>query len=189
MRLDDIPIRENLNKFEFKIEYNGKVKVVNYKRFLRRRGLPIDGIRVHEKDYKLFRSNRKFLTHFNLHQSFHKVGKIYILQKIIKPGYYRLDSDYELPIINLIDNLIVECIYCSEKVPYSNLKKSIFRHSFPNIKDIKELKKEIIWRYLRSLPDITESEIIKLGVSITKLKIIGKIDSNLRPVSHTPKIQ
>lgn len=177
-------VRENLNNSEIKVKLDNKVEIIyDEKSFLEKNNLPLAGIRIHKKDYKLLSPRKKYLTHFNLHISNHKKGETYLLQRILKSGYYKSDNDYELPTIDLKDNFIVKCIECQEEVPYDKLDKSIFKHSFSNIQSIDELKKEISWRYSKSMPNLSKSEILKLGVSITKLEIIEKVSNNDLKVS------
>ncbi len=174
-------IRENLNKSEIKLKIGNEIKIIyDEKNFCKNNNIPFGGIRIHKKDYDLLKPNRKYLTHFNLHKSFHKVGEIYVLQKILKSGYYISDENYKLPLIDLKNNFIVKCIECNNEVKYNDIKKSVFKFSLPNIKNIKELKKEIYWRYSKSMPKLSKKEIENLGVSITKLEIIGKTNSDFK---------
>ena len=52
------------------------------------------------------------------------------------------------------------------------------KFSFSHIKDVESLKKAIIDRYSSSMPNLSKEEILSLGISLTKLKIIGKLSKD-----------
>ncbi len=135
-----------------------------------------DIIRFHKEDYEyLLTLNSNKLTHFNLQGSGHRKGQRYALIEILKPGFITKTSE-QLPILDLNNCLIAECISYQKKISYSELDQDVFTHSLPNIKDQDSLKKAIIRRYSKSMLNFTENDILNLGVSITKLKIIEKTD-------------
>ena len=67
----------------------------------------------------------------------------------------------------------VKCLKIKNYLRYENLKKKDFKYSFKDIKNVKALKKAMIRRYKKSLLHINNIQIIRLGVSTTKLKIIS----------------
>ena len=114
-----------------------------------------DIIRFQKEDYHyLLNLNSNEITHFNLQGSGHQKGQIYALMEILKPGFFTEKSE-QLPILNLNDCLIAECISFQKKVSYSELNQNVFTHSLSNIKDKESLKKAIIRRYSKSMPNST----------------------------------
>lgn len=141
-----------------------------YKRF------GIDGvIRIHKKDYDQFPKG-DIVTHFNLEKCNHVPGKIYALAKIIIPGFFLSSAVDQSPLLDFSQCYVAQCLSVKEKIPYENLTEEDFAHSFLNIHNTFELKKEILWRYKQSLPDLSDEAILSLGVSMTTLKIIKKLD-------------
>lgn len=135
-----------------------------------------DIIRFQKEDYEcLLNLGSNQLTHFNLQGPGHQRNQQYALMEILKPGFYTETSE-QLPVLNLNDCLIAECISCQQKVSYSELEQDVFTHSLSNIKDTESLKMAIIRRYSKTMPNLTKQNILDLGVSVTKLKIIKKAD-------------
>lgn len=134
--------------------------------------LSIDGIiRIHAKDYLEFPSGPLF-THFNLEFSGHKQGKVYALPKIVTPGFYISPKNKRAPVLNFSNCFIVRCLKTKERVPYADLTKTDFQYSLRHIQNSDQLKKEILWRYTQSLPNISPDEILQRGVSITTVEIL-----------------
>lgn len=71
--------------------------------------------------------------------------------------------------------MVVECISAKNHIPYEELTKGDFKYSFRNIKNVKDLKSEILKRYSVSLPNLSKDKLLSLGVSLTELKIIFSI--------------
>lgn len=133
-------------------------------------------IRFHISEFESIDNlQRDMLTHFNLQKADHEIGSKYALIEILEPGHF--DSDGEkLPILNPYGVYIAECTSIEEEVAYSNLSSGIFENSLPHIKDIDSLKKAILERYQKSMPELSDAEILKLGIAITKLNILEKRD-------------
>ncbi len=130
-------------------------------------------IRLWPKDFALLK-NHKYLTHFNLQISNHKKGKRYALVKILKPGYF--DGEKEiLPILTFKDAAIAQCISTREHVGYDSIIERDFTHSFRNIQNVTELKKEILRRYKKSMAHVSDKKKLGVGVGITELKILRRI--------------
>ena len=132
-------------------------------------------IRIHEKDYPLIPTDTPYFTHFNLEMNKHEIGKIYALPSIIKPGYLKKNGEEILPVLSFEECYISECIAVKQKIPYEKLTSQDFQYSLENVKNIDDLKKEILFRYSISMPDLTKKKIVSLGVAITKIKIAPKL--------------
>lgn len=160
---------------------HGKDIEITYKEFQNKYGaFGIIRIPSSEFDY-LENNNSQFLTHFNLQVSSHKKGEKYLLVKIIEHGELNNKTQTEtLPLLDISNPQLFECVECIENVQYEKLKnyENLFENSFPNIKSIEELKTEIVKRYSKSMSYLSNDEILELGVSITKLKKITKEDNN-----------
>ncbi len=136
--------------------------------------LGVEGIiRIHAKDYALFPDGNRF-THFNLEYSGHKPGSLYVLPRILRPGYLRKNGDERPPLLDFSNCYLARCLSIREKVAYKSLLLSGFSSSLKNIKTVPDLQREILWRYTHSLPDSSSEEILERGVSITELEITGK---------------
>jgi hypothetical protein len=134
-------------------------------------------IRIQKKDFEYFEKNKlpKYLNHFNLQICGHETGKIYLLPKILKQGYFISKEKEKLPKLDYNESIVGLCIEVKENLKYEDLTKLDFKYSFPNIQNITSLKQEILYRYQQSLPNLSEEEILSLGISFTKLKILGKL--------------
>ena len=112
-------------------------------------------------------------THFNLSPAFHIPGLTYMLPRILETGYF--DGEKEvLPLISLDNTYIAECISFETLRMYDDLKNEDFVHAASNIKNAEDLKKVIVMKYSKSMPTLSEEEILNKGVSITTLRIIGR---------------
>ncbi len=131
-------------------------------------------IRIHKKDYPFIPVTTPHYTHFNLQRNKHEVGKTYALPKIIKAGSFNENGEEVLPILSFNNCYLGECIYVEQEISYDKLDQIHLQHSLTNINHIEDLKKEMIFCYSKSMPGLTEAEILSLGVSVTKLKINSK---------------
>ena len=132
----------------------------------------IDGIiRIHDTEYQYMNLKDGLLTHFNLQVCHHEVGNIYTLPRILTSGSYS-QGEEKLPDLSFINTMVCECIEVREHVQYEDLQDNDFRHSFTNIQCVEYLKKVILSRYGASLPDLSNKDILDMGVSITKLRIL-----------------
>ena len=165
--------RESANSYCLFLENGKRVETVwadVYRRF------GIQGvIRIHNKDYAFLPPGPLF-THFNLESSGHQAGRIYALPKIVIPGFFVSPENERLPVLDFSHCFIARCITTRERVPYAELTKEDFAHSFRHIQNVPELKKEMLWRYTKSLPTLTPEEILSRSVSITGLEIIKQLD-------------
>lgn len=152
---------------------NGKEIESPWEEILRRFGIS-GAIRIHEKDFRFF-PNGNLLTHFNLQVSGHKPDYIYALPKIIRPGFFNGPENEQLPLLDFSGCPIAKCRSVREYIPYDKIRPEDFEHSFLHIRNTDELKKEITWRYGKSMPGLTERDILSLGVSITDLEITGTL--------------
>ena len=128
-------------------------------------------IRIHDDEYKNIDREKEFLTHFNLQVSHHKVGNIYILPRILKSGFFTEEKE-KLPNLSFKNVIKGECVEVREYLKYEELEKNDFEFSFENIKNSEELEKIIYERYSKSMPNLSKKEILDLGVSLTKLRIL-----------------
>jgi transketolase len=178
MREKKLEVRKNkmLKRFEMdnviRLKKGKEIIDINYKKFLKANN--IDGIiRIQKSDYK-FLKDLKDLTHFNINGCGHKKGNKYALMKIEETGCYKKNGDEKLPILNSNEFYLANCVGVKEKIKYEKIVSDVFKNSFPNIKNIDSLKKEILKRYKKSLPDYSNEELLSFGVSVTNLKILNK---------------
>jgi hypothetical protein len=134
----------------------------------------VDGaIRILDEEYADIDRTLPFFTHFNLEFSGHRIGAKYVLPRITEQGYYRAPGDEVLPILSFDDVLVGTCTGIREHVPYKALRDGDFQYSMKHIQNVSELKKAILRRYSVSMPNLTEKEILNLGVAITTLRLEG----------------
>ena len=166
-------IKRSFHLDEFFIKSEDQIISLSLKEFLQKN--EIDGIiRIRREDFIFFETNPKFLTHFNLQSTSHKKGKIYALPLIVKQGFF--DGKKEVsPILSFENNFIAECLEVKNNIRYKDLKQEDFKDSFPSIQNITQLKKVIVKRYSKSIPNLSQQKILSMGIAITKLKIIKKI--------------
>lgn len=131
-------------------------------------------IRLQKKDFASIKS-QKIITHFNLEKSNHEINMVYLLPKILSSGYYISESDFLEPELDFENCYVAKCLEVRENLSYDDLSEKDFQYSFENIKNIETLKKEILFRYSKSLPNLSKEEILNLGISLTKLEILGKL--------------
>jgi hypothetical protein len=136
----------------------------------------VDGvIRILEEEYKDIDHTLPFFTHFNLEFSGHRIGAKYILPRIIEQGYYRTPDDEVLPVLSFEGAIVGTCTGIREHVPYKTLRDKDFQYSMKHIQNMSELKKAILGRYGVSMPNLTEKEILNLGLAITTLRLEGNL--------------
>ena len=166
-------IQRELSNSKINILINNKETLIPSKSFFK--NFPTNKcIRIQKDEFDSIPNIGEEFTHFNLQISNHKEGEIYILPKILKSGFLKKGKE-KLPLLEFDNCYIGKCIEVKENIPYNKLKKEDFKTSFKHIQNISQLKKEIIKRYSKSLPELSSEEILKLGVSKTKLIIIDKM--------------
>jgi len=132
-------------------------------------------IRITKNEFNYIENQEiKQLTHFNLQSSNHKIGEKYLLVKIIEHGSFDGKDKETLPLLDLSNPQLFKCVECEENMSYENLNPEIFENSFPDIKNIQELKEAIIKRYSKSMPFLKKEELLELGISITKLERVER---------------
>jgi hypothetical protein len=152
---------------------NGIEREVDADKFDRDHG--INGIiRIQSYDYPHF-PKLEYFTHFNLQFCGHEIGAIYAFPEIVRPGYFISEKEQKLPLLEFSGKYIGECVEVRNNLAYSDLSEADFDDSFKHIKGVESLQETIIRRYSVSLPRFLPKEILQLGVSLTKLKIIGEI--------------
>jgi hypothetical protein len=135
----------------------------------------IDGvIRIQKYDYPHF-PKKKYFSHFNLQYCGHVVGSIYVLPEIVRPGYFINENKQKLPLLEFSGKLVGECVEVRNNLSYEDLSEEDFEYSFEHIKNTESLKKAMVRRYSISMPKLSAKEILEMGISLTKLKIIRNI--------------
>lgn len=162
--------RQTLNPFGLFLE-QGIVADIPWQSIHER--FQVDGvIRVHTKDFPSIPHSGRY-THFNLEISNHKVGATYLIIVITQPGCYEEEKSEILPLLNLDTTLKGRCLAVRESVAYADITTEEFQFSLPYANNTETLQHEILWRYHQSLPEISSSELLERGVSITTLEILN----------------
>ena len=130
-------------------------------------------IQILHSDFKMIKRNMNRFTHFNIQDSGHKPGEIYLIMKIYKRGYFD-GITFKQPIYDINNFILTKCLSVQNNIDYVDLKEKVFEHSLSNIKNINSLKKAIKRRYKKSLAHFSDTEKLSLGVAITELKIIKR---------------
>ena len=175
-------VKRGTQKSYMLIKHNNEIIKVNTRKLCEVAG--VDGIiRLTAEEFKHYslllpaqsraKSNNK-INHFNLQYSGHRAGKKYLLPKIVKHGYFIDDEHEQLPVLSLKNAIICEVVDVKENVNYEILTNNDIKYSA--YKNVDEVKKAIIKKYSKSMPKLIKNEILKLGVSVTKLKLIERFD-------------
>ena len=135
-------------------------------------------IKLLSEDFSFINPRQRQLTHFNIQHAGHSPGKRYLVLKIEKPGFFDKIKERP-PILNMKSALIAKCISIQNQVQYGELSEKDFINSLKHIKSVNELKSAILRRYKQSLSHISEEQKLAMGVSITKLEIIGEASYEL----------
>lgn len=179
-------IKRELNRTEIVVIFDGKEIKVNEREFLKDKNVQ-GTIRIQKKDYAFINEKKGFITHFNLECSGHKKNENYLLPIIEKRGFF--DGKKEvMPVLNFNGVYLCKCIDVKNNVSYENITKEDFKYSFENIKNIFELKAEILFRYKTSMPHLSDEEILSKGVGITYLQILGKYNLKTNKLDKVDKI-
>lgn len=166
------------------VKYKGKNFLISYKFLMDKFGVA-GIIRFHKKDYDEL-SNMDKLAHFNFQKCNHIEGKKYLLMEILEPGFFTDDFEKQ-PLLNLDEFHIGKCYEVREFQDYADLTDDDIALSFKHMDSIFKIKKEIILRYSKSLPNIKKTSIPDYGVSVTKLKNIKKFDMPLGKIDFFQK--
>lgn len=126
--------------------------------------MEVDGIIRIQKDD--FQSISFPYTHFNLEHTGHQVGKTYALMKIIRSGHYSQQEEV-LPLLDKSSYIKVVCTKAHNFISYDEIDSYLIEYgsNFPK----EHIKEVILKRYSQSLPNVTQQQIIKAGVALTKL--------------------
>ncbi len=135
-------------------------------------------IRLRRQEYCTISKKWDYITHFNLQPSNHHVGKIYALPLIVTPGYYTLDKEV-LPVLSFDDCVVARCV-AVKNLSYDNIKKNDFKYSFPTIQNVSQLQKAILQRYGESMPHLSHTQILSIGVAMTTIKIMGTLSEHVK---------
>jgi len=132
-------------------------------------------LRPNEFKYACSLDQNGFLTHFNLQNCGMRKGELYLMPLIVSGGYYKQDGTEVLPKLDFNGCPVVECVSVREHVEYTELTSEDFEHTKPDLTGIRSLQRDILNIYSQSMPDLLPEEILNMGVSVTKLKILGKL--------------
>lgn len=130
-----------------------------------------DAIRILKEEYDGINPHAGYFTHFNLQYGGHLIGREYALPKILVQGYYKNDEDEFPPLLSFEGIYSGRCVRVKEHISYNELTEVDFEYSMNHIKNSDELKSAILRRYRVSLPILSEAEILRLGVSVTTLRL------------------
>jgi transketolase len=154
------------------LSINGKEELLDRLKFQKEH--KVDGIiRISKDDFDYFLLEDK-ITHFNLENSNHKKGAVYLVLKILRNGSLNKSKEV-LPLLDLKSKIKFKCVFVKEKIAYKSLKQNSFE--FSKQKSVDELKKSIVKNYSISLPEVSKEDLSKLGVSMTILEKIVDSES------------
>jgi hypothetical protein len=133
-----------------------------------------DSIRILKEEYADIDTHLPYFTHFNLQYGGMKIGRRYALPNILVQGYYKSDEDEFPPLLSFENCLTGTCVRVKEHVLYDDLTTIDFEYSMRTIRNIEQLKQAVLRRYRVSMPLISEEEMLRLGVSVTTLRLDEK---------------
>jgi hypothetical protein len=155
---------------ELRLEDQAGNRVVSKEEFCREKGIG-SIIRFHTSEFDCLPEEGIF-THFNLGTVEHSIGKRYGLMRIVDTGF-ALDGRKiaDGPSLTAEDMLFAQCIEVVKGCALHAVHGMYFRDSFEHIHDADSLKGVLLARYAVSRPELLREEILKQGVTITRLKI------------------
>jgi len=98
-----------------------------------------------------------------------------VLPRIIKNGYFRKNGEEQLPILSFDNVWIAKKTQNIESISYNLLTNKYFKNAIGGCSDESELKKLILSRYRKTLPDLTDEELLSQGVSVRRIKLLKRI--------------
>ena len=93
--------------------------------------------------------------------------------KIEKKGISK-NNKHILPILSYKTFYLGKCLGVKNNVNYDNLKLNDYKNNLYKAKSVKDLKRNLLLKYNSTLKHLSNKDKIKLGVGITKIKIIDK---------------
>ena len=174
-KLSDSP--ENTQKKKALIFENGEEKLyADAEAFFNRFNVH-NWVRFTPEEFDAIDPEAQFLDHFNAGETDTEEGKNYIAMKILRGGTRATDPGQQEtpPLLSLDDGaFIVECEAVQKGVPYEDLKEDYFEYALKGITDRESLKADILKKYRKSRPHLTDEDIVNLNVTHTRFKVIGK---------------
>jgi hypothetical protein len=131
-------------------------------------------IKMFPDEFRQVPSPPSHLIHFNLEYSGHKPNHQYLITCIETGGSYD-GVNYLGPIMRAGVAYLSRCITVTNNVQYTDIDQCLFVHSLSDIQSVWSLKKNILHRYKRSLPNISDDVKLSLGVSITELELFEEV--------------
>lgn len=122
----------------------------------------------------------------NLQDGQHVPGQIYGLPRIVRHGWYRPPEPEVDPLLDLADLPLARCVAHHVYPTYDQVPPAAYAQLFPPLRCRHGLQAAICLRYGRSLPNLARAELLRLGVSITELEIVGR-DGLITPSAGQPR--
>ena len=135
-------------------------------------------IKFTKKEFKSMEMNlsKNFFCHFNIHDADHKKNQNFLLVKIIRKGYSKKNKHIQ-PLLSYKKFYLAKCLYVKNYIKYENLKCDHYKNNLYGIKNVSDLKKNILSKYKTILMHLNNRQKIMLGVAVTKLKVLKKYEN------------
>jgi hypothetical protein len=130
-------------------------------------------IRVFEKEFNDIQFTDGLYGHFNLAETGHVVGHVYLLVKIIHGGVSSDNPELEVePLLSFDGAIMAECVEVENNIPFDKLDTRYFIHPMKGILNSEDLEERIFERYQKSRPGLTKEMVHRMGVGYTLLRFI-----------------
>jgi hypothetical protein len=157
------------------IKADGVTVLVDYGHLLQKFGVN-EIIRVPENDYPDSTSVGEVWVHYNLPIPQNRSGWKILMSRIIENGCHKPFEKEKKPLLSLKNVWKAQVVDFHQLKNYSELGiNEFFTNCIGSAKDVQGLMKLIVSRYKPVYPLLTDEEIIKKGVTITKLKLLEKV--------------
>jgi hypothetical protein len=150
-------------------------RLVDYRHLLQKFGVN-EIIRVPKDDYPDAASIGEIWVHYNLPIPQNRSGWEVLMSRIVEGGCRKPFEEEKKPLLSL-DN-----VWKAQVIDFYQLKKyselgtdGFFTNCIGGANDVRSLKNLIIFRYGPVYPSLTKRDILKKGVTITKLKLVEKV--------------
>jgi hypothetical protein len=134
-----------------------------------------ESIRIPVQDYPEDILPGQEIVHFNLPVAYDRNGIVVVLSKIIKSGHFRPPHDEKLPVLSFEDIWKAKVIKFIPSIHYEDIKGDCLKNNIGGVHDVTSLKELILRRYKKTLPHLSDSEILDQGLSVTFLKLLGRV--------------
>ncbi len=129
-------------------------------------------IRIPKEEYPEKATRGSIFTHFNLPVPSDFTGTRAVLSRILENGYFKTSGEEKLPLLSFSNVWLVNVTKQINFANYDSFSPEIFERTIGGVRNVDELKKLILSRYSKSIPDFDEKGILSQGLSVRFLELL-----------------